>query len=154
MDQNQPPNLGSSLFQLNLDASNSAALRSAASWAKVLAICGIIISILCFIVGILIQTVITTYNRQGYLGNESGSSQLLANAGMAVYLILGIILLLSSIFALNFGNKINRALRSNDQLSLSAGFAGLRNYFALWAIIMIISLLLMIISVAGLATSR
>ena len=49
---------------------------------------------------------------------------MLANAGMVTYIVLGLILLISSIFALNFGNKISRALKTNDQASLSAGFAG------------------------------
>ena len=72
---------------------------------------------------------------------------------MITYIVMGLILLISSIFALNFGNKITRALRTNDQMSLTAGFAGVRNYFAFWAILMIICLLLMLIGVADLATS-
>src|SRR5687767_13970863 len=51
MDQHQSP----PLFQLNLDANNSYTLRSAASWAKVLGIVGIIIGILCFATGFLLQ---------------------------------------------------------------------------------------------------
>ena len=42
MEQNQ----NTSLFQLNLDAQNSYTLRSAASWAKVLGIVGLIMGIL------------------------------------------------------------------------------------------------------------
>ena len=59
MEQNQP-NPGTSLFQLNLDAANSYTLRSAASWAKVLGIVGIIIGILFFGIGLLVQSAISS----------------------------------------------------------------------------------------------
>ncbi len=155
MEQNQP-NPGTSLFQLNLDAANSYTLRSAASWAKVLAIVGIIIGVLFFGIGLLVQSAISSsgYGDRYYGSGFSGSNRMLANAGMITYIVLGLILLISSIFALNFGNKITRALRTNDQMSLSSGFAGVRNYFAFWAILMIICLLLMLIGVANLATTR
>lgn len=151
MEQNQP-NPGTNLFQLNLDATNSYTLRSAASWARVLGITGIIIGLLFFAIGILVQSALSgsSYGGDRYSG---GSNRMLANAGMVTYILMGLILVVSSIFALNFGGKISRALKTNDQASLTGGFAGVRNYFAFWAIIMIICLLLMIIGVANLATT-
>ena len=71
MEQNQP-NPGTSLFQLNLDAGNSYTLRSAASWAKVLAITGIIIGVLFFAVGLLMQNAISNnYGNNRYYGGGS-----------------------------------------------------------------------------------
>ena len=156
MEQNQQ-SPGTSLFQLNLDAGNSYTLRSAASWAKVLAVCGIIMGILFFVIGVMVQNAIsnTNFNDREYGGGGfGGSNKMLANAGMITYIILGLILVISSIFALNFSNKTSRALKTNDQASLSGGFAGIRNYFAFWAILMIISLLLILISVAGMMSTR
>src|ERR1700755_3229499 len=104
MEQNQP-NPGTNLFQLNLDAANSYTLRSAASWARVLGIIGMIIGILFFIVGILVQSAFSnaSYGGDRYYG---GSNRMLANAGMITYIVMGLILVVSSIFALNFGAKI------------------------------------------------
>jgi hypothetical protein len=155
MEQNQP-NPGTSLFQLNLDAGNSYTLKSAASWAKVLAITGIIIGVLFFGIGLLVQNAISNNYGGDRYGNTGlgGSNKMLANAGMVTYIVMGLILLISSIFALNFGNKISRALKANDQAALSGGFAAVRNYFAFWAILMIICVLLMLIGVAGMMSAR
>ena len=145
MDQNQ----NSSLFQLNLDAQNSYTLRSAASWAKVLGIVGFIIGVLCIIGGILAQQAINRYGTGGYYNQSGISASTLGNAGLIVYVIMGLIFIVSSIFALNAGNKIGRGLRANDQQSLNAGFAGARNYFAFWTILLILFLLLLLIGLLG-----
>lgn len=143
MEENQ----NTSLFQLNLDAQNSYTLRSAASWAKVLGIVGLIIGVLCIIVGVIAQQKLSQYGG-GYYGNETGfSARAMGNAGLIVYVIMGLIFIVSSLFALNAGNKISQGLRANDQATLNAGFAGARNYFAFWAVLLIIFLLLMLISV-------
>ena len=149
MDQQPPvPPQNTSLFQLNLDATNSYTLKSAASWAKVLAVVGLICGILFFIFGLLVQATVRNYGGGRYY-NDNYNTSTIANLGMAVYIVLGLIFIISSIFALNFANKITRALRANDQYSLSSGFAGARNYFAFWAILMILFLLLMLIGVVG-----
>ena len=77
------------------------------------------------------------------------SAASLGNLGMAAYLILGAIMVITSIFALNAGNKINQGLRANDQATLNAGFAGIRNYFAFWAVLLIIFLLIMLVGIMG-----
>ncbi|HPG11720.1 MAG TPA: hypothetical protein PLU37_09335 [Chitinophagaceae bacterium] len=149
MEENQ--NQSSSLFQLNLDPQNSYALRSAASWAKVLGILGLILGGLFVLLGILVQQVISNssgYNSYRY--RSSGfSAESLGNIGMAFYILVGLMFIISSIFALNAGNKITGGLKGNDQAMLNAGFAGARNYFAFWAIIMILTLLLMLLGIMG-----
>lgn len=143
MEQNQT----TSLFQLNLDAQNSYTLRSAATWAKVLGVCGLIMGGLCIILGVIVQQTVSKY---GSTYRQSGlSASSMANAGMAVYIVMGLVFIVSSMFALNAGNKINQGLKANDQATLNAGFAGARNYFAFWAIIMIIMLLLMVVTLAS-----
>lgn len=140
MDQNQNTNL----FQLNLDAQNGYTLRSAASWAKVLGVVGLIIGILCVILGVLVQQVVSN----GSFRNETGfSASTIGNAGMIVYVVIGLIFIISSMFAINAGNKVSRGLRTNDQASLNGGFAAIRNYFAFWTILLIIVLVLILISI-------
>ena len=144
MEQNQT----TSLFQLSLDAQNSYTLRSAASWAKVLGVVGMIMGVLFVILGILVQqTISRSYGQFDNYRSSGFSANSLGNMGMAVYLIMGLIYIVSSLFALNAGNKINRGLKTNDQATLNAGFAGARNYFAFWAIMMILMLLLVLISI-------
>lgn len=139
MDQN------TSLFQLNLDAQNSYTLRSASSWARVLGIVSMIMGILFIILGILVQQ---TVNSVGY--TEGGmSSSTLANAGLVAYVLIGLMMIISSIFSLNAGNKIGQALKTNDQAALNAGFAGIRNYFAFWAILTILGLVMVLITILG-----
>ena len=143
MDVNQPQNQGGQLFQLNVDPTASMALKGAASWAKVLAIVGIILGVLFVIFGIIIQNAI---NGAGYYGRSSG---MVGSIGLVTYIICGLVMIVSSIFALNFANKISAALSANDQVALSAGFGAARNYFAFWAVICIIFLLLLLITVVA-----
>jgi len=144
MEQNQ----NTSLFQLNLDAQNSYTLRSAASWAKVLGIAGMIMGLLFVIAGIIAQQALS--QSSSLYRNDTGfSARTLGNAGLIVYVLMGLVFIISSIFALNAGNKINQGLKANDQATLNAGFAGARNYFAFWAILIILMLLLMLIGIAG-----
>ena len=150
MEQPTIPPQNTSLFQLNLDPGNSYSLRSAASWAKLLAVCGLIIGILFITLGIFIQNIINNYSGTDRINEESGTTLRTARTmGMLMYIIIGLVYVVSSIFALNFGNRISRALRTNDQDTLSSGFAAARNYFAFWAILMIIMLLLMLIGTLG-----
>jgi magnesium-transporting ATPase (P-type) len=154
MEQQPPiPPTERSLFQLNLDAGNSYTLKSAASWAKVLAVCGLIIGILCIVAGLFVQNLMSNYSFNNRYNDELSGDRVrtATTIGMVMYIIIGLVFVISSIFALNFGNKITRALRTNDQYSLSSGFSAVRNYFAFWAILMIIMLLLMLIGVAGAA---
>src|SRR5690349_15440729 len=108
MEENQ----SSSLFQLNLDAQNSYTLRSAASWAKVLGVVGLILGILFVIFGIIAQQQLSRVEYSSYRTGMSSSS--LANLGLAAYAICGLIFIISSIFALNAGNKISNGLKAND----------------------------------------
>lgn len=144
-------NPNTSLFQLNLDANNGYTLRSAASWGKVLGVVGIILSILFFVIAVLFQSAMSQTGGR-YYDEDFGGGNVIGQMGMIVYILVGIVYLISSLFALNFGNKVSKALKTNDQQALNSGFAAARNLFAFWAILMIIGLLLMIISVASMAT--
>jgi len=148
MELNQPD---SSLFQLNLDPNTSSSLRSAASWAKVMAIVGFVFGGLFVLMGFLAQNALNNRYNSDYesLGSRSASTSLAGSIGLVIYVIMGVICIVGSIFAINFGNKISRALNTNDQPTLNSGFASVRNYFAFWAILMILGLMLMLIGVVA-----
>ncbi len=147
MEQNQ----NSSLFSLNLDAQNSYTLRSVASWAKVLGVVSIITAILCVIGGIIFQQYANDVSGYGsYRSRSSGmGSGTMGNVGLVVYILMGLLYGVSGMFALNAGNKINAGLKTNNMELLNGGFAGARNFFALWAILMILFLILILIGLAG-----
>ncbi len=69
--------------------------------------------------------------------------------GLAVLVIMALIYGAGGFFALNAGNKINQGLKTNNMEALNAGFANARNFFALWAILVIILLLFMLIGILG-----
>lgn len=144
----------SSLFSLNLDASNSHSLQSAASWAKILAVCGFIMGVFCAVLGFVAQKFMA--NSASYNNNYSdelneSTAKMASVMGLILYLAIGVIFVIGSIFVLNFGNRITKALQSNDSNALASGFSAIRNYFAFWTIVMILLLLLLLMSIAGLA---
>lgn len=144
MDQNQNQTTGSNLFQLSLDGQNSYTLRSVASWAKVLGVVSIICAILFIVGGILFQQNVSKLNVDRSAGFSASS---LGSMGLVMYVILGLIFGMSGMFAMNAGNKIKLGLKTNNMEALNSGFAGARNFFALWAILVILMLLFFLIGI-------
>lgn len=147
MDQHQNPSTGSNLFQLNLDGQNSYTLRSAASWARVLGIVSVICAILFIAGGILFQQNVSTLTRGADYRSSGLTANSLGNMGLVMYVIMGVIFGLSGMFAMNAGSKISMGLKTNNMEALNSGFAGARNFFALWAILVILMLLLFVITI-------
>jgi hypothetical protein len=147
--QNTDPKPTSSLFEMNLDAQNSYNLRSSASWAKVLGIVGIITgAILIIMMGITLSR-IENVGRFSRYDRSAIEEVFAAKTGLWITILAGIIFIIGGVFSFNFGNKMNTALKANDQDGLNAGFAALRNYFALRSITLIIVLLLFLIGLAN-----
>jgi hypothetical protein len=148
MDQQQPAG-NSSLFELNLDGQNSFTLRTAAGWAKVLGVCGILIGLFLSIVclaalGSVGQSDNYSYRRgafQGLFGYDTAQ-----RVGLWMIIIMGIIFILGGVFSFSFGNRINSSLKSNNQQGLSAAFAALRNYFAVRSITLIVCALFILLA--------
>ena len=90
------------------------------------------------------------FDDYGYRGSTSTA----ANIGMTFYIIMGVITIIGSIFPLSFGGRASAALRANDSAQLRSSFSALRNYFAFWAVLMILGLLLVIIGIAGGSMTR
>jgi hypothetical protein len=155
-NQNYSPSPGTSLFQMNLDAQNSYNLRNSASWGKVLGVVGIILGLIFCILCAIALSKLDNYSGSSYRYRRSGlgeifdgSSATETKMGLWLFMVTGIIFILGGIFSFNFGNKINAALKSNDQHGLNQGFAALRNYFAVRSITLILVLLLFLLAIAG-----
>ena len=147
MDQDQSTNQTNSLFQLNLDVQNSYNLRSAATWAKVLGVVGIITGALLIIM--MATALSKASERYGYR-SRGVDSLFAARTGLWIFIIAGIIFIVGGIFSYNFGNKMNESLKTSNQDGLNNGFAALRNYFALRSITIIIVAILLLITLSNL----
>lgn len=155
MDSYRDPNQQQQqpLFQLNLDAQNSYYLRSSASWARILGVCGMLFA---FIIGAYsIYILIALGNTYEYGNNRlmdrfaSTNDPDSLKSGAIFLLIIGLIFFFGGFFAFLFGKRISTALRANTQEGINAAFLQLRNYFALRSITMIIVLLFVVIGVLG-----
>ena len=145
MEQNQNPNQSNSLFELNIDANANMTLRSAATWARVLGIVSLIMGIFFVIFGVIWQNTIKS-SGSGY---SSAYGSIMRTSGLVYFLVIGIVMIISAIFALNFASRISTAVKANDQVSLSMGLGAVRNYFAFWSVICIIFLLLLLLGIMG-----
>ena len=140
MEQNQ----NTALFSLSIDQNASSVLKSASQWGKIFAVCGFIVGILCVVLGVIMQNTMNTAT-SGFDNSEFRTGAGIAGTtALVMYVLVGLIYFLSSLFILNFSNKTARALKTNDQNSLVAGIGGLRNFLALWAILLILALLLIV----------
>ena len=155
MDQFQQPasNPTTSLFQMNLDAQNSYALRSSASWAKVTGVVGVLLGVFFAALAAITMSKLSSYNGYGYrrgsFDNFFGGSLAATRTGLWIFFITGVIFILGGVFSFNFGNRISNALRSNDQNGLNSAFSSLRNYYAVRGITLIIVLLFFLLVFAG-----
>ncbi len=153
MEDLQQQNNNSSLFQLNLDASNNNTLQSAALWAKVTGTVGIIIGLITAIV--FIAAFIQASNQSPYNYNERDNDPVFGGLdngrGLAIWamVIMGVIFIVGGVFSFSFGNKIGVALKANSQEMLNNGFTALRNYYALRGITLIIVLLLLLLTLVS-----
>jgi hypothetical protein len=122
----------SSLFSLSLDTHTKTQLKSAALWARVFAITGLILLAIAFA-----RTIYSFYRISHY--DISGSYLTAERIGsIAGYLLVYIIPMFALVFVLRFANKLKIALKTEDQRSLNFSFQNLKIYFRYMAILSII----------------
>jgi hypothetical protein len=132
------------LFELQLDQQASAYLGDTARWAKFLAIVGFIFCALIVIVAIFAGSIFSAMF--GRMGGQMGTNSLdgVGAAGGAFIAVLYILIALLYFFPLlylyNFATKMRAALRSNDQVQLTASLRNLKACFRFIGVLTIISL--------------
>jgi hypothetical protein len=146
--QTNEPGQPSSLFEMNLDAQNSYNLRSSASWAKVLGVVGIMTGVILIIMMVITLSRVENVSRYSRYDRNDLQDIFAAKTSLWILILSGIIFIIGGVFSFSFGNKMNTALKANDQNGLNAGFAALRNYFALRSITIIIVLLILLLGLA------
>jgi predicted PurR-regulated permease PerM len=155
MDSYRDPNQSQTqpLFQLNLDANNAYYLRSSASWARILGVCGIVMAFLLAAYSVFVLVALSKTYEYGsnrfmdQLTNDNSPESLKGAA--AFVMIIALIFFFGGLFSFLFGKRISTALQSNSQEGLNTAFRQLRNYYALRSITMIVVLLFMVIGILG-----
>ncbi|MFI5154286.1 MAG: DUF5362 family protein [Chitinophagales bacterium] len=141
MEENPQENL----FDLQIDPQSSAHLSEAAKWSKFLSIVGFIFCGIILIAGFFGKT-FTSRSFGGYTERTEtagGTSRIVA---MVIALIMALIYFFPCLFLFNFSNKMQVALRSNDQQQLSESFRNLRSYYKYLGILVIIFFALILLS--------
>lgn len=127
-----------SLFGLSLDSTSTGHLKETASWARLLAIVGMVMCVLMVLMGIFASMAMSKATSE--FDGEFGSS---ASAGLGVtmmvtYIIVALIYFFPCLFTLRFANYIRTAINANDQLALNEGLRNLKATFRYMGIITII----------------
>ena len=127
-----------SLFGLSLDATSTGHLKETASWARLLAIVGMVSCVLMVLMGIFASMAMSRATSE--FDREFGGS---ASAGlgatmMITYIVIALIYFFPCLFTLRFANYIRTAINANDQLALNEGLRNLKATFRYMGIITII----------------
>ncbi len=123
------------LFDLQIDQPVSSYLNETAKWAKFLAILGFVFCGIIAIVAIFAGSIMST--AFGSLGGDSGMSGVILTV---VYLIVAVVYFFPCLFLFHFANKMQRALRQNDQDLLTNSFKNLKSCYKYMGILMIVVL--------------
>jgi hypothetical protein len=135
----------SNLFELQVDHEVSSHLSETAKWAKFLSIVGFVF------IGILVVMVLFVGTMASNLSPFGASAVVGASSFMQVFLLLAMVALyfLPCLFLFNFSNKMLRALRNNDQVTLIAAFRQLKLCFKYIGILTLIFISIYALVIVG-----
>ena len=123
-----------------VDSTAAAHLRETARWAKLLAVVGIVLSILIALLGLFAGTMLATMTRK-FSGNSSGSLGVLGSGMISVmYLFIAAVYFFLSLFLFRFAVKMKEALLTSEQEQFNASLMNLKLVYRIMGIIMIIYL--------------
>jgi Family of unknown function (DUF5362) len=128
-------NNDSSLFELQIDQPVTSYLSETAKWGKFLAIIGFIGCGLFLLVGIFAGSFMASLNSLEGVGMSSSIM-------MALYIGLALLYFFPCLYLFNFATKMQKAIRSNDQIQLTESFKNLKSCYKFMGILMIIILAL------------
>ena len=123
------------LFDLQIDQPVSNYLSESAKWAKFLAIVGFVFCGLFAVLALFAGSFTST--AFGSLGGSAGMSGIFV---ILIYLGIAALYFFPCLFLFHFANKMQRALRQNDQGSLTDSFRNLKSCYKFLGILMIVIL--------------
>jgi hypothetical protein len=127
--------------ELQVDLTAGAHLKETAMWAKLLAVVGMLLSVLIAVFGLFAGTMMATMSRS-FGGNEAMGAM---GSGVLTifYLIIAGVYFFLSLFLFRFSVKMKLALLTNDQENFNASLLNLKLVYRTMGIIMIIYLVLL-----------
>ena len=140
----------SSIFGLTLNEESAMIIKTSASWARILSVSGFILSGIMMMLGIVTKVVFSSFEKHDYSYNDRSVQDTLSMGGsfaMAIYIIIAVILLISSVFLYRFAKRVSTALRTNNIVTLNAAFSNMRAHLSIWAVVMIMVLLFIVLGI-------
>ncbi len=122
----------SSLFDFSLDKDSKQTLKTTALWANISAVTG------------LITLAFGIYTFMKQIGDRYMSDE----QKLVLFIILGVYVAIAfflNFFILQFGNRMQKALISDDQPLFNNGLRSLKMYIRFWGILLIAMVLLFVI---------
>lgn len=123
---------------LQVDPIAAAHLKETAMWARLLAVVGLVLSILIGIMGLFAGAMISTMSRS--FGGNSGMPAIGSGVITVFYLIIAAVYFFLSLFLFKFAVKMKQALLTTDQDSFNASLLNLKLVYRIMGIIMIVYL--------------
>lgn len=140
-----PPNILNNELQIEQETNNH--LMSTATWAKVTAVAGFIISVLIVVFAYLFASQLSQRSVFFRSGGMSTEQQI----AVAFYIITAVVHAILSYLQFRFATNIQIALRSTDQYALNKGFQHLKSFAIIRGIVSIIMAIFLILGVLGIA---
>jgi amino acid transporter len=136
--------------ELIIDAATGGNLKEVAMWSRFLGILGfiysIVISILAILSGFFFEKAVSRY--------EANGMAMIGSIFIGIiYFIMAVVIFFLSLYLFRFGNKVQLALKTNDQETLSESFKNLKLYFRFIGIFTLISLIFTVLAVIGILVS-
>jgi len=133
---------------LGIDATGAGHLSVAIRWSKLLAIFGIVLCGLLFIVGFVLAIMhrpVNGYSRPGLNYQFNSASTRTTTSTGIVYIIISVLHFFPSLFLLQFSNKMYDALARENQTLLNDSLQSLKKIFRYLGILSISVLVLYIV---------
>jgi magnesium-transporting ATPase (P-type) len=136
MEENKP------LFGLEVDSSATNSLKEAARWSRIIGI--ILLSSIALFILFFIAYGAKLNETMDELTGEDATQMI--TILVLVFVLCGGVIGTLAWFLINGANKIKKGLYLNDQSIFNAGLANIRNYFIMYGILAILSLMVSIIN--------
>lgn len=131
-----------SLQDLKLTAATLKYLKTAARWAKFLALMGFVFVGLMILAGLFIGVIYNISESDIMMDQEMSIPSLLLSF---FYISLAVIMLIPNLFMNSFANKMVKSIENNDEKLLSKSFRSLKNWFLYFFLSVVVLIILYII---------
>jgi hypothetical protein len=124
------------MFDLQIDQSGLNFLGETARWTKFLSILGFIFCGLMALGALFLGSYMS-----GMMSNLYGTTGMFGGAFFTIiYLLVALLLFFPTLYLYNFSSRMSKALRGNDQVSLTESFKNLKSYFKFHGVLAIIGI--------------